>query len=337
MKSDDEVVDDTPADDTPADDTPAPVDDTKKSGGGCNDCTPPTLGLDKNHKRVVDNGFTYNGYTINVEYWHTPYPLINATVGDMNSVSIKVYENGGIYNMKRVQFGLGAAEIGQPLSEVEVLIEVNLQTFGTLTDVVVDEIVINDKDNLIDNDTVSAVSYVVTCQSGDTIPRCVNVDLEYSYQEATLNHIMVVAVSDKKHNNQNFYFNDGVQVLGKSLHEPPTYTMSNKKSSQQTENLTLTLTRIDKVNSIWIDEYGIEYLQVSESRFDRITPVEKFSCADNLNIKFVVKRTNVCQFILLLNYEITRAEATMNKILPGNNPYTIDEWNHNNKLFRQYE
>jgi len=35
---------------------------------------------------------------------------------------------------------------------------------------------------------------------------------------------------------------------------PPTYTIQNKHSAQQTEDLTLTLTRIDRENNIWIDD-----------------------------------------------------------------------------------
>ena len=174
---------------SPEDDEDPPK---KRGSGGCSDCTPPTLGLDKNFKRIVDNGFSYNGNVVNVEKWHTEYPLINATVGEMNKVEIIVYENGGINNMKYVQFGLGAEEIGQSLSTLEVLIEVHLQTFGNLEDIAVDEIIIIDKDNLIDNDTVTAVSHVYPCTTNSNDYNCVKMHLEYSYREATINHIMVV-------------------------------------------------------------------------------------------------------------------------------------------------
>ena len=151
---------------------------------------------------------------------------------------------------------------------------------------------------------------------------------------------MLVNVEDKKHNAQSFYFNDGVQVLGESLNEAPTYTLQNKLTSQQVDDLTVQLTRVDKVRSIWIDENGIEYLQVSENRFDRITPGEPFRCTDDYIVKSVVKRTNVCQFLPLLNYEISRAENTINEMYGSYNDNidgTIQELNHNNKAFRQYE
>lgn len=279
----------------------------KSSGGGCGgDCTSPTLGLNKHHKRVVDNGFIYNGNQIQVERWHTPYPLINATVGEMNKVSIKVYENRGINNMKLVQFGLGAEEIGATLNSLEVLIEVHLETFGQITEVAVDNIVIKDKDNLIDNDTVTADTYVVKCTDSDVILRCVQVDLSYSYRESTFNNIMVVSVSDKKRNSQTFYFNDGIEVLGESLNPPPTYIMPNKHSGQQTEDLTLTLTRVDKFTDIWVDKYGIEYQKLGDYQYTRITPYESKTCDNTPWTTVSNPDRRSCQFKAILEWETNR-------------------------------
>jgi len=315
---------------------PSTEDSPKKSGGGCADCVPPTLGLDKNFKRIVDYGFSYNGNAVQVEKWHTSYPLINATVGEMNLVEIKVYENNGIHNMKWVQFGLGGKGIGMPLNNFEVIIQVDL--VANSTGVGVDKIIITDKDDLIDNDTVTADVYPVECQDSSTTPNCLKVDLEYSYREETFNHIMVVNVADKPRNSQNFYLNEGVKVVGESLNPPPTYSMFNKKYSQQTENLYLTLTRTDKINYIWTDQFDVEYLQISDYRFDRLTPQEKYSCAtDTIVIKSVTNRNNACQFMLLINYEIERAEHTMNDILSSYNYDIIIQWDHNNKALRQYE
>jgi len=273
---------------------PVEVEDieTKKSSGSCSDCIPPTIGLNTNFKRIVDDGFVYNGNSVKVEKWHTPYPLINAIIGETNKVEIKVYENNGITNMKMVQFGMGLKEIGQPLSTIEVLIEVHL--LSTSADgVSVEEIVIIDKDNLIDNDTVSAVVYPDVCQDTDLQQNCLKVNLEYSYRENTINNIVVVNVVDKKLNSQNFYFNDGIQVIGESLNEAPTYLLYNKKTNQQIDNLWLTLTRTDKVNHIWEDKYGIEYLKISNDRFERTTTPDIYTCDDP--ITQVMTRNN-CHF-----------------------------------------
>ena len=264
--------------------------------GGCADCTPPTLGLTLDHKRIVDRGFSYNGNPIQVEFWHTPYPLITARVGEINTVEIIVYENGGINNMKLIQFGLGATEIGQPLNDLEVLIEVWIETFGSDNEIGVDEIVINDKENLIENSTVIAAANTVKCSSDSQDEMCIKVTLQYSYREPTMNNIMLINVMDKPRNSQNFYFNDGVTVIGESLNEPPTYKLFNKNTAQQTEDLWLTLTRTDKVNHIWSDEFGVEYLKVSEGRFDRLTPKAPIQCTDPPLSEINVPTRQNCNF-----------------------------------------
>jgi len=251
------------------------------NNGGCADCTPPTLGLDAfDRERIVDNGFSYNGNSVQVEKWHTPFPLITTQVGQLNTVEIIVYENQGIHNMEVVQFGLGATKIGQPLNDLEVLIEVWLDTFSSDHEIGIEKIIIKDRDNLIETFTVFAVVDIVQCADNSYNEVCLKVTLEYSYRETTINNIMVVNVADISRNSQNFFFNDGVQVVGVSLNEPPTYVIQNKQTSQQTEDLTLTLTRTDKINHIWVDKYGIEYFQVSSDRFDRLTPHTPMQCTD---------------------------------------------------------
>jgi len=269
---------------------------TIKSFGRCSDCTPPTLGLDSDQIIVVDNGFSYNGNSVQVEKWHTPYPLITAKIGEINKVEIVVYENKGINNMDLIQFGLGVTEFGQSLNGLEVLIEVHLQTFGTTNDIEVEKVIIKDRDNLIDKNSVYAVADIIKCQNILVSPNCVKITLAYSYLEATLNNMMLVNVQDKSHNSQNFYFNEGVQVVGESLNEPPTYIMQNKHNSQQKEDLTLTLTRTDKVNKIWEDTNGVEYLKVSSDRFDRITPPTPIECNDKPLSEVNVPTRNNCHF-----------------------------------------
>jgi len=282
------------SDDSPAAPESVAAAEENSGSGGCADCTSPTIGVNSFNKRVVDDGFSYNGNSIQVERWHTPFPLINATVGEINTVQVIIYENQGRNNMKLVQFGLGGTEIGQPLSETEVLIEV----WFNLTDakIGIEEIIINDKDNLIESSTVSAVDNIVKCTADSQNKSCLKVTLQYSYREATINNIMIVNVRDVPGNSQNFYLNEGVQVLGESLNEPPTYIIQNRKTSQQTEDLTLTLTRTDKVNHIWEDKYGIEYLQVSSDRFDRLTPQAPIECTDPPLSEINVPTRQNCNF-----------------------------------------
>jgi len=56
------------------------------------------------------------------------------------------------------------------------------------------------------------------------------------------------------------------------------------------------LFRTDKVNNIWTDENGIEYLQISENRFDRITPAEPYKCTDPPLDEVKVPTRSNCNF-----------------------------------------
>jgi len=268
--------------------------ETKSKGSGCADCIPPTLGLNTNYKRIVDNGFSYNNNPVQVKKWHTPYPLINATVGEMNTVEVIIYENQGIYNIRMVQFGLGLPEVGMPRNDLEVLIIVPLFKNYTSGYMETDELTIRDKDNLIEDSTVNATANVTSC--GATTSSCLKVALQYSYRESTINNMMLVSVTDRPGNTQNFYFNEGVKVFGESQNPVPYYTIQNRKTHQQTENLEIVLFREDKVKNIWIDGMGIKYLQVSSDRFDRITPAEPYQCTDPPLDEINVPTRSNCHF-----------------------------------------
>ena len=134
---------------------------TTNSGGGCDDCTPPTLGINSHGERLVDGGFSYNGKMVDAALFHTEFPLINATIGEINVIKVKIYENGGIQNIQNIQFGLGVIEVGKPLSLSEVIILVGLHHNGTAVEL----IAITDKENLIDHNSVSATVNTTKCKT----------------------------------------------------------------------------------------------------------------------------------------------------------------------------
>jgi len=136
-----------------------------------------------------------------------------------------------------------------------------------------------------------------------------------------------VTASDKRHNSQTFYFNHGVNVSGESLNEPPTHMLFNKRSSQQTENLWLTLTRTDKVNNIWTDQLGIEYLHISESRFDRITPYDGISNTIDAATSFNAMTREHSNFDNLIDDEKRKAEILFEELYnftPDYNKIVLD-------------
>lgn len=246
-----------------------PSSETKKdqSGDNCNDCEAPTLGSNKDFKHIVDYGFSFNDIPIQVIPWHTPYPLINATVGEINKMEIKFTENNGLANMKSLQIGLGLPELGDSLEDAEVLIIIPFLTNGTLTGITLDEINIIDPDNLIH--PIATTVKAVPCQESNPTSICGKLDLYYSYREAPLHHMVVIEVTDKNNNFQRFHFNDGINVLGDSLNPPNTLFTFGKL-----------FTQIDKVNDIWTDENNIQYKKNSFDSMFRITPDEPYVCND---------------------------------------------------------
>ena len=54
-----------------------------------------TLGKTSSGAQLVTNGFEYNGLTVNVDRYHTEFPLIGTNVGDINTISMKIYDSAG--------------------------------------------------------------------------------------------------------------------------------------------------------------------------------------------------------------------------------------------------
>ena len=68
---------------------------TSSSGGDESDSNSPTLGKTSSGAQLVTNGFQYNGLTVNVDRYHTEFPLIGTNVGDINTISMKIYDSAG--------------------------------------------------------------------------------------------------------------------------------------------------------------------------------------------------------------------------------------------------
>ena len=85
---------------------------TSSGGGDESDSNSPTLGKTSSGAQLVTNGFEYNGLTVNVGRYHTEFPLIGTNVGDINTISMKVYDSAGPTGIKRVEFALGVPDIG---------------------------------------------------------------------------------------------------------------------------------------------------------------------------------------------------------------------------------
>ena len=263
------------------------VDAIIRSGGGSGDTTPSTLGL-TNGVRMVENGFSFNGNTVNVDNYHTKFPLLSVLVGFPNTVEMKIYENGGLSKINRVQFGLGVKETGTPLSESEVIVLINLHHNGTSVESIGYE---GDTSLLVLNKTNVELS-IVPCKA-NSFAECLLVSLTYTYRVGPDYTTIVVNTMDDRRNSWNYYFNDGIKVIGSM--NPPATTEIFVKNGKQDPGEHLTLTQIDKINDIWKDIYDVEY-QNNNGSFDRITPYKPWTCNDPPLAELNVPTRQNCNF-----------------------------------------
>ena len=226
-----------------------PIEETKSSGGSCPDCTPPTFGKDKNYKMIVSDGFTYNGLSTDVTNYHTDFPLITVITNATNTVTVKVYENNGVTNIKMIQFGLGMPEIGSPLDYAQSLVEVPFHNAE------IEEINIIDPDNLVD--IIDATTNVVYCMD-DSGFECLELTLQYVYRDQPKYNVMAINAIDNFRNTKTNYINDGILVVGESLNDPLflTTTAGNSNAFYPQRAGSVLLTLVDYKTNMWKDEYG---------------------------------------------------------------------------------
>jgi len=253
----------------------------ESDGSDCfGDCQPPTMGLAPNGNRVVQGGFSYNGHTVDVMAGHTPFPLINATIGEDNHVIAKVYESQGLDSLRRVQFSMGLEKVSTPVDLADVIIDIWIQYGGTeITD-----IKITDDHNLIDRDSIYVEAQMVNCRD-DNETQCASITLHHTYREAPIYNTMKVMVMDIYKYSIIQSFNDGLEVLGESMNPADiTYTHVPNILYPQQRGL-IELTQIDRGEQLWIDPYGYVW-QGDDSKMVLISDIPLKSPDDDAKSKF---------------------------------------------------
>ena len=185
-----------------------------QSGGSeCDDCTPPTLGLDSYGARLVDEGFSYNGLSSDVEYFFTPYPLIESEVGQENTAVFKIYENAGPGNVEHVSLAFGLRS-GEVISESRAVInyDIAFDGIGTVSAI--------DPEGAIDLDTLSAAHETVICSDGSEL-ECLSVAITHTFRAPLEFDIVGTDVWDRERNSWQNYYNHGIRVSGEPMDPQP--------------------------------------------------------------------------------------------------------------------
>ncbi len=229
------------------------------SGTNCSaDCMPPTLGVTKTGKMLVENGFSYNGNPVNVNSFYTPYPLITVDVGRENVATFKIYEDRGPQSVSHfaLAFGIGHGKI---FSDSKAIIEWDKSWNGQETLNVIDP------ENSLDN--VKVNTFAGPCKNDFFGKDCLIINVYHTFRQPLDFNIVGTYFWDAKLNAANNYFNDGIQVEGDSLNPPAQY-----QTTYKGQPVTITETEknvgVDQDGNSWTFDKQWKMDYVSQGKID---------------------------------------------------------------------
>ncbi|MEX2192308.1 MAG: hypothetical protein WD717_02855 [Nitrosarchaeum sp.] len=220
---------------------------TSNSGGGCSgDCIEPTLGVDSRGRQIVDNGFTYNGNSVNVERYFTPYPLVTVQTGKQNVAEFKIYENSGSDKISHFELAFGLAK-GESIGMSKAVINWDKSFDG------IETVTLNDPENVLED--IAVTTSEGNC-SEELQQKCLIVKVVHTFRAPLDFNILGTNVWDAKRNAWQNYYNHGIEIVGESLNPPKEYDGINKGHIY---HLTETgkNTAIDESGDSWTFAYGI--------------------------------------------------------------------------------
>ncbi len=257
----------------------------------------PTFGLSHaTHQILVENGFTVNGNSFSItDNWHTDFEKQTIHVGESNTFSAKSYAPFGLH---RMEFMFGIPEVGKA-HESEAVVEVWLNRNGAI-----ENIVLNQKDHLIDSESLSAQAEMTECTKNSIEKNCNLVSIFVSFNEAPLEEVFALQGVDFTRRNHITYLNEGLLVQGESLNLSKTDLFASGDKGVGLVELTL----IDKRNNIWVDDSGNKYNKNSFGTFFKTTTnhLER----DDPLVKVLTRQNS--NFSKIISYEQSRAIHVFN-------------------------
>jgi hypothetical protein len=226
-------------------DDPEPL--TKKSGGGDNQWdTRPSFGIshETRQDQIVENGFSFNSeYFTVTDNHHTDFAEQSVGIGTVNSFSATVWADKGL---KVQEFLFGIPNVGEA-HLAELGIEVWYDFDGEIQDVIVVQ-----KTDVIDADTVSVSHEMTKCLSTDAEARCDTTTVSMTFLEPLLDKVMAIKAIDWKNRDQRTFLNEGFDISGESLNP----MLSNMIPSSVRDEGLLKVTQVAKYSPLWTTEDG---------------------------------------------------------------------------------
>lgn len=194
----------------------------------------PFFGTDSYGNRYIDNGFTFNDFTTDVEDFKTHMPLQTIQVGESNSAVLKIYNHNGISTLEHVElvFGFGQKQVyGETTNSI--IWKQNFKGEQSVTT--------KDPDNMLMD--VNAV--------GEADDKVMSVTFTFAFREPMEKSKIGVVVWDQNRNSRTAYFNDGIEVVGESLNSPEIITVLDSKGYPVKITMTGKNTGVDEDGNIW--------------------------------------------------------------------------------------
>jgi len=182
-------------------------------GGSCTNCHAPTLGVNQHGKRLVDEGFSYNGKAVDVELFYTPYPLVTAFINQDNVAKFTIFDDMGPQNIRHFSLAFGLSN-GEILSESKAVIEWDRSWNG------VETVTEFDPENVLKD--ISVNSYESSCRTESVLSNdCLVLEFHHKFRKPLDFDMIGTNVWDSKRNSWQNYYNHGIKVAGGSLDPAP--------------------------------------------------------------------------------------------------------------------
>ena len=246
--------------------------------------TRPTFGISEQTLRsIVTCGYSMDGMCTDVNKYHVDYTRQSIQTGSTHDFTLKAYAHNG---MKAFVIGFGVKEVGSPVSESEAIITVNLSRDYSLDSTyVIDSVEYNNDNNVIGEDATFAISKV-PCNAASNTAQCTELSIsDVLFREAMYDEPFLIEAIDMKRKSTTHFMNEGLLITGDSLNDPPITELS-KKMSSQSGFIVYELTRTDKINNIWTDQFGYTWSESNPGNWfyvDGPKPIVSSACTNTNN------------------------------------------------------
>jgi hypothetical protein len=195
---------------------------------------------------------------------HTDFAEQAIEIGATSTFSATVYADK---RLKIQEFLFGIPTVGEAhLAELGV--EVWYDVDGEI-----DKVVVVQKSDVIDADTVSVSHEKTKCIAADAEAKCDTTTVSMTFLEPLLDKVMAIKAIDWKLRDQRTFLNEGFDVSGESLNP----MLSNMIPSNVRDEGLLKVTQVAKYSPYWIAEDGRTFEMNSYGSFKQINQLfERF-------------------------------------------------------------